>query len=360
MTTRSESVTRNGDSTSPNGEPPRPNGEPPRPNGEPPRPNGEGKKTHRHGAFSSPRERRDVTMTRALRASHGVISLTRLRQLGLSRRDVDGLVRHGDLRRVHRGVYVDGRAPISDRGRLLAALLAVGHGSWISGRAAAAHWGLIAAVPATIDVTLVADHTPRHNGLHVSRRAAAPYRSEVSIRDGLRVSSIPQMLVEVAASGGTLAELRMLIEAAVRRNILDVSELAAALDRHSGRRGVGRLKQACDDYLPRHSRRSGLERSFDRWLARHPEIPVPQRNVHLGPWELDCYWPDQRLVLELDGRAYHTVVEEIERDRRKDSWLQVHGLRILRITDARWRRDKLGAYDDLTMMLALHERGAAA
>ena len=118
---------------------------------------------------------------------------------------------------------------------------------------------------------------------------------------------------------------------------------------------------ACQDYLPQHRRKSGLERSFDRWLSGHPEIPQPQRNVFLGPWEIDCYWPEQRLALELDGRRYHIVVKEIERDRRKDAWLQIHGIHILRVTDSRWRHDKRGVHGDLMAMLALlEERKLAA
>ena len=64
------------------------------------------------------------------------------------------------------------------------------------------------------------------------------------------------------------------------------------------------------------------------------------------------------LVLELDGRSYHTTMAEIERDRRKDAWLQSHGQLILRVTDGRFRRDKPGVYRDLAAMLA--RRGAPA
>ena len=95
---------------------------------------------------------------------------------------------------------------------------------------------------------------------------------------------------------------------------------------------------------------------FDRWLLGHPEIPEPQRNLRLGPWEIDCYWPEHELALELDGRPYHTVIDDIERDRRKDAWLQRHGIRILRVTDSRFRRDKPGVYRDLTALLAVGGR----
>ena len=49
----------------------------------------------------------------------------------------------------------------------------------------------------------------------------------------------------------------------------------------------------------------------------------------------------------------HTRVEDIERDRRKDTWLQIRGIRILRVTDKRWKRDRKGVHHDLTALLAL-------
>ncbi len=169
----------------------------------------------------------------------------------------------------------------------------------------------------------------------------------------MRVSSVPRLLIELGAGGATARELHPLLEQAIRRQLLDVPDLARTLQRNYGRAGIGVVQALCEEYLPHTERKSGLERAFDRWLLKHPEIPPPERNVRLGPWEIDCYWPQHQLVLELDGRAYHTVVEEIERDRRKDAWLQAHGKRILRVTDTRFRVDKTGVHRDLSVLLAL-------
>ncbi len=164
----------------------------------------------------------------------------------------------------------------------------------------------------------------------------------------------------MAAAGGTTEQLAALIEAAVRRDQLDIHDLAATIERNAGRPGTSKVRLACDEYLPHPGRKSGLERSFDRWLKGHPEIPEPERNIHLGPWEIDCYWPEHELALELDGRPFHTLIKDIERDRRKDAWLQAHRIRILRVTGARWKRDKAGVHHDLTTLLALGEATRAA
>jgi hypothetical protein len=148
-----------------------------------------------------------------------------------------------------------------------------------------------------------------------------------------------------------------LIEAAIRREVLNFTELEDALRHHHREPGTGKLKRALAGYRPMPKRKSGLERSFDRWLLSHPEIPEPERNVKLaGTWEIDCYWPEHQLALELDGRPYHIVVKDIERDRRKDAWLQIHGLRLLRVTDLRWKADRGGVHSDLMALLTLGAR----
>jgi hypothetical protein len=291
-------------------------------------------------------------MTATTRRNHGLVTIARLKQLGFSKKEVRGLVAHGDLRRVHRGVYADGRTQLSDRGRLHAALLALGRGSWLPGETGAAAWGLTTGVPAVIEVALVADHTPRHPGLRVRRVVHPPHPSEIKTRNGLRVSSIPRLLIEAAAQGASTDDVHTLVDAAARKNLLNVEELVVTLDRNKGCRGTAKVTAACATYLPHPGRKSILEQSFDRWLADHPEIPEPQRNIYLGPWEIDCYWPKHQLALELDGREFHIAALDFERDRLKDAWLQRNGNRVLRVSWRRWRDDRPGAEDDLTAMLA--------
>jgi very-short-patch-repair endonuclease len=293
-------------------------------------------------------------MTRAMRRNAGVITLRALCAIGFGEEEVRGLVRHGDLRRLHRGVYADGRAPLSDHALLKASLLALaGRDVWLSGKAASMGWSFEPVSVPNLEVTVVSASTPSHRGLRVRRVSRPPHPSEIRTRNGLRLSSIPRLLIETSAAGATTDELHRLIEQAVRRNLLDIPDLAATLTRNFGHTGTGTVKAACEEYLPHTDRKSGLERAFDRWLATHRELPAPERNLHLGPWEIDCHWPQHGLVLELDGRPYHTVVEDIERDNRKNIWLQAHGLRFLRVTDSRFKRDKPGVYRDLIALLAV-------
>ena len=55
------------------------------------------------------RVERDLNLTKALKGNRGVIGTTQLHQLGFDDDAIAGLVGHGELRRLHRGVYADGR-----------------------------------------------------------------------------------------------------------------------------------------------------------------------------------------------------------------------------------------------------------
>jgi hypothetical protein len=137
----------------------------------------------------------------------------------------------------------------------------------------------------------------------------------------------------------------------MRKRFLNLDDMRLALARHARRPGIRKLKAALAAYLPTEDRKSGLERDFDAFLAEHPEIPPPQRNVYVDGWEIDCYWPEYKLALELDGRPYHVAVRDMEKDRYKDGKLLIVGIRTLRITDTRFNHDQAGVYNDLISLV---------
>ena len=69
--------------------------------------------------------------------------------------------------------------------------------------------------------------------------------------------------------------------------------------------------------------KSELERSFRRLLIRHG-IELPLRNEPVGPWTVDCLWPERRVAVELDGRQ-HERPHQADSDDDRDLWLRRHG-----------------------------------
>jgi len=218
--------------------------------------------------------------------------------------------------------------------------------------------GLCAINTYAIEATVVADHTPKRPGLIVHRSASTPHRSETRSRLGLRYSSVPRLLLELAPRERP-DELIKLVTEAVRKRSFDPKSLRATLARHERHPGTATLKKLLNRYLDPSDRKSGLERSFDAYAATDPRIPPYDKNVHLGPFEIDCLWRDYELALELDGRPWHIALQDTDRDHAKDIWLQRRGLRIMRITDFAWEYGRATAIDDLLALLALGRRQAA-
>ena len=54
-------------------------------------------------------------------------------------------------------------------------------------------------------------------------------------------------------------------------------------------------------------------------------LPRPQTNVRLAGHEVDAVWRAQRLVVEVDGHAFHGSRAAFERDRRRDADLLAAG-----------------------------------
>ena len=280
---------------------------------------------------------------------YGVVSLAQLRAAGLSEREVAGWVERGHLLAVHRGVFLLGHRNVLSKAYLVAALLAAGPEAFLSHRTAAAVWGLREVAVSRIDVTVPGRKRRSRGSLRVHRTTVVP---DVEIRNDLRVSSFPQMLIELAPQE-TSHELERLITWGIRKSLLNLDEMRTALGRAGRRPGSAKLTKALGAYLPTHDRKSELERDFDEFLAGHPEIPPPQRNIHIDGWEIDCYWPQHRLAVELDGRPYHIAIKDIEKDKYKDAKLLIIGIRTMRITDTRFNHDPAGVYEDLVAALGV-------
>jgi len=284
--------------------------------------------------------------------------LLQLFELGFSYDEVRRRVARGVLHPVHRGVYAVGHPKLTQRGQLRAALMACGDTAFLAGRTALADCGLRAMNLRAIEVTVVADHTPTHKGLIVHRTSNPPHRSEVQTRYGLRVASVPRALIDQAPKE-TPQELLRLITEGVRKGILNFASMEETIDRHAHRPGIGTLKDVYGRYRPGPDRKSQLEKAFDAYAATDPRIPPYEKNVRMGPYEFDCYWPEHGLVLELDGRPYHRALQDRDNDNAKDTWAQLHQLIPIRISDFRWEYDRGDAVEDLLGLLAIGRRRAA-
>jgi very-short-patch-repair endonuclease len=67
-------------------------------------------------------------------------------------------------------------------------------------------------------------------------------------------------------------------------------------------------------------------------LVREAGLPLPQLNVLVGGFLVDAYWPQPRLVIELQSWEHHGHRQAFERDNERLTRLQVAGYSVLPLT----------------------------
>ena len=105
--------------------------------------------------------------------------------------------------------------------------------------------------------------------------------------------------------------------------------LWAAHLRNKGRYGspaARRLLQAADE-----GTRSAAERLFAR-LLRQAGISGWKPNQMVAGWEIDFFFRHARVVIEVDGYAFHSDPTAFNRDRQKQNALVLAGYHVLRFT----------------------------
>jgi very-short-patch-repair endonuclease len=287
-------------------------------------------------------------------AQHGVVARRQLLARSLSRHEIQSRLRSGRLHSFHLGVYAAGHNRLTQRGRWMAAVLACGEGATLSHRSAAALWG-IAEVPDTrVEVIVPRNRASRHRGnrasiaIHGTRELPDEQRT---VRYSIPVTTVSRTLLDLAGSVAP-ARLRRAFEAADRLELLDLRGLVGLCESARCHAGTGRLRALAAEHLALPETRSELERRFLR-LCERAALPRPAVNVVVAGFEVDCFWPSRRLVVELDGYQFHHDRASFERDRRRDAALQVAGHTVVRVTHTRLVGEEASIVAELEKLLGL-------
>jgi very-short-patch-repair endonuclease len=217
----------------------------------------------------------------------------------------------------------------------MAAVLAVGPGAFLSHRSAGGLWEILRSLRALIDVTVTRGLHPRR-GIDLHRTHLAP--DEVTLHRGIPVTTVARTLLDLAAVVPG-ARLERAINEAELRHLTDAVPLAALVERHPHRPSIPTLRAIFADLAVGAAKsRSDLEDLFRDFLRR-TALPMPEFNAGVlidGIWiEPDCLWRAERVIVELDSRAFHQTVAAFESDRARDRRLQRNGWRVVRVT---WRQ----------------------
>ena len=227
----------------------------------------------------------------------------------------------------------------------MAAVLAAGPEAALSHRAAAAQLGL--GHWPHLEVT--ARRRRDRPGIRVHTSSLPP--DEIAVVQAIPTTRLARTLLDLAAVLPPHQVERAVNEAEVQ-GLTDILSLPDLVARYPGRRGIRTIKSILSrlEAGPVFTR-SELESRFLAFV-RKARLPSPILNAPLSGYERDCVWPDQRLVVELDGHAFHATRASFERDREKDRALLAAGWRTIRLTWRQLDQSPEALVADLRMMLA--------
>jgi very-short-patch-repair endonuclease len=261
---------------------------------------------------------------------HGVVSRDQLLRAGVSFNLVNHRVKAGRLRWLHRGVYLVGplMAPYT---REMAAVLACGESAALSHHSAARLWQLVPRdrEDDAVDVTVMKGRTGRRPHIR-ARHVRTLMPDEVTVHDGIPVTTPARTLCDLAGISGARELERALAEALAQR-LVQSREILALLDRHRRHRGRTRLRAFLDVGHTAARTRSEAEERFLA-LTRKARLKEPAANAKIAGCEVDFLWRAEHLVVEVDGRAFHSSGQRFEGDRARDATLVAAGLRVMRVT----------------------------
>jgi very-short-patch-repair endonuclease len=250
-----------------------------------------------------------------------------LRAAGLSSSAVSKRRARGLLHRVHRGVYAVGHAALSREARWVAAVFAAGAGAVLSHLAAAELWGLRRA-KGRIDVSAL--RRARVAGVRVHRCNRLDPR-DITVRGGIPVTTVARTIVDLADVLTALQLANVMHEAAFR-GLLDLDAVRGTAARLAGRHGLPTLWEAIDAHNSGSAgTKSEKEDAFHALIRGRMETPIA--NVKVLGHEVDAFWPEHRLIAEVDGPG-HARPRARRRDATRDKELRAAGYAVVRFTDA--------------------------
>ena len=200
-------------------------------------------------------------------------------------------VKRGLLHRRYRGIYVVGQPTLSREGEWLAAALACGGA--LGYLSCGALHGVSRFGEPMIEVVTTSRARPEGVRVHTVRRLDP---RELTSHKGIPVTTIHRLLVDLTDEKTPHQVANVIHKAAFLGRFVEPA-VRDAMARANGRRKLHVLERAIE--LHRMGSAGTRSRAEDAFLQIVE--PEPLVNMDLLGFEVDFRWPDQRLVVEVDG-----------------------------------------------------------
>jgi very-short-patch-repair endonuclease len=283
-----------------------------------------------------------------------LITTLQLHIAGVGRGGVRRRLENGTLHRRYRGVYLVGHPIPLPGARELGAVLACGDGAFISHRSAAGLWGLANAPLDHVEITVADRGCRSRDGLRVHRVDTLD-AADRAHRRGIPVTSPARAIVDFAATANS-DELEHALTEAYANSLTDERRVLAAIERVPNHAGVSLLRSVLSQPGGPQRTRSGGERAMLR-LIRAAGLPAPRTNVLVAGFKADFLWPEQRLIVEVDGYPFHGHRDAFERDHRRDIVHKNAGYEVLRFTGRQLEQEPLLVVAAIVRALDRRARG---
>lgn len=302
----------------------------------------------------------DMRMEALAEQQHGVVSLEQGRALGLTKAAIRHRYESGRWEIVFPGVYRLSGSLRTARQQAMASVLAAGPDAALSHTSGSALLALPGYVLKPIVVTV-----PRRRrsipGVRLEQSLALPLHHRVVV-DGIPCTSVARTLFDLCGDVHPRRAERTLDTALSRRRVT-IPALWRVLDELAvqGRAGVVLLRSLLTErggrYVPPESE---LEARFVE-LITAAGLPQPSRQVDVGNADLwigrvDFAWRGARLVVEVDGAAFHDGWLDRHADAQRTADLRSAGWTVLRF---RWR-DVVDTPERVAAQIRRSFRGASA
>lgn len=182
-----------------------------------------------------------------------------------------------------------------------------------SGRAALSHVAaahllrLAPGTPPPPEVTVPTLACRWRPGVKIHRVKVLP-AADARIIDGIPMTPVPRILLDLAPRTGPGELARLCHEAWVRHRVARWM-IEACITRNPGKPGAARLRRALGSDVTL----SMLERGFLKLLRAHG-LPLPRTNIDVHGDKVDCHWPHRDLTVELLSFRYHATRHAFEND----------------------------------------------
>ena len=294
---------------------------------------------------------------RLARTQHGVATITQMLDLGATKSWIRWRVSVGMLLVAEPGILRLADSPDSWESRAMSACLARGPSAVLSFASAARIWGLDVACRREARTEVTVSFTAGHRAtedviIHRSRHLPQQDRTKLG---PLPVTTVNRTIVDLAPRLRA-AEIERLVDDSVLSGKTTVPLLLSSLSRssHHGRTGPTAVRAALRPWLA-GPLESHLEAEVLRLLLRSG-LPAPTLQLEIRDRgrlvaRVDFAWPDQQVILEVDGFRYHDGPARFTDDRHRANRLASLGWTVLATTQKEVRTDATALLEALRRRL---------